>query len=405
MHSPIDHSKRTELMPSGVMDDRPRTGRFIAGLVIAGIAIGAGVVVYRTDRGRTPDAAPAMARTDEAAFVRDDTRIRIPEGSPLRALLTVQTVAQKEIVRDLVIPAVVEADPARLMKVLPPLAGRIAELRVRLGERVERGQPLLVLDSPDLHSAYADYDRAKVLLDLAAKNRDRLRSLGVGGGVALKDIQQADADLITANAEYQRAEARLRQIGVDPEAASKSRIVAIPAPISGSVLDLAVAPGAYWNDSSASLLTIADLSTIFVTANLPEKDTTRVAEGQPVEVSLLAYPGEVFKGHVSFVSDALEPDTRRTKVRIAFHNPDRRLKPGMFANVTFFAPKEMAPVVPVSALVLRNDASQVFVEVAPWTFEARPVDIRFQQDDQAVIQAGLAAGERAIVKGGVLLND
>jgi cobalt-zinc-cadmium efflux system membrane fusion protein len=244
-----------------------------------------------------------------------------------------------------------------------------------------------------------------VLLDLAQKNRERLRSLGVGGGVALKDIQHADADVITADAEYQRAEARLQQIGVDPNAADKSRIVTITAPISGSILDLSVAPGAYWNDTTQSLLTIADLSKIFVTANLPEKDTTRVAEGQPVEAKLMAYPGEVFKGTVSFVSDSLDADTRRTKVRITFDNPHTRLKPGMFANVTFFSPKEVVTVIPVNALLLRDDTSQVFVEVAPWVFEARPVDIWFQQDDQAVIQAGLKAGERVIVKGGVLLND
>lgn len=405
MHSPIDHPQRDRLAPAAP-EDRPAARRYLAGVVVAGIAIGGGVAVYRADRGPEPAAAPATARApDVAAFVKDGPLIRVPEGSPLRGLLTVQPVLQREIVRDLVIPAVVEADPARLMKVLPPLTGRIAELKVRLGERVERGQPLLTLDSPDLLAAYADYDRAKVLRDLAVKNRDRLRGIGVGGGVALKDIQQAEADLITAGAEFQRAEARLRQIGVDPEAPDKSRIIAIAAPIAGSVLDLSVAPGAYWNDTTAPLMTIADLSTIFVTANLPEKDTTRVVEGQPVDVALPAYPGEVFKGRVTFVSDVLDAETRRTKVRIAFANADRRLKPGMFATVTFFAPKEAAAVVPVGALVLRDDASQVFVEVAPWTFEPRPVELRFQQGDQAVIQAGLRAGERAVVRGGVLLND
>jgi cobalt-zinc-cadmium efflux system membrane fusion protein len=319
--------------------------------------------------------------------------------------LSIDVVAQKEIAHDLMIPAVVEADPARLMKVLPPLAGRVTALKIRLGERVERGQPLLVMDSPDLYTAYADYDRAKVLLDLAAKNHKRLHSLGVGGGVALKDIQQTDADFISASAEFQRADARLRQIGVDPDTSDKSRIVVVRAPISGSVLDLSVAAGAYWNDTTASLLTIADLSNIFVTANLPEKDTTRVTEGQKIEVSLAAYPDESFKGVVSFVSDSLDTDTRRTKVRIAFENPRTRLKPGMFGNVTFFSPNELAPIVPTSALVLKDDATQVWVEMAPWAFEARPVDVRFEKNGQAVIQSGIRAGDHVIFKGGVLLDD
>ena len=137
----------------------------------------------------------------------------------------------------------------------------------------------------------------------------------------------------------------------------------VVAPMAGSVIDLGVAPGAYWNDATAALMTVADLSTIWVTASVPEKDTALVAKGQSVDVVFSAYPGEVFKGQVLFVSDVLDPDTRRTKVRIAFKNPDTRLKPGMFANVSFYAPVQRVPVVPTSALVLKDDANQVFVEI------------------------------------------
>lgn len=405
MLSPTEANQSERRTVSHDAREFPAKRRLFAGVALVVIAVGLGMIVYRLSGGSLARTVP-MSKTDiGTAFVKDGNLIKIPEGSPLRRQLTVQAVTQREMVRDLVIPAVVEADPARIMKVLPPLAGRVTALNVRLGERVERGQPLLVLDSPDLRSAYADYDRSKVLSDLAAKNRDRLRSLGVGGGVALKDIQHADAEFITASAEYQRAEARLQQIGVDPAAVNKSRIVTIAAPISGSILDLSVAPGAYWNDTTASLLTIADLSKIFVTANVPEKDTTRVTEGQAVEVRLAAYPGEMLAGEVSFISASLDADTRRTKVRITFDNPRTRLKPGMFASVTFFSGKEIVPVIPVSAVLFRDDASQVFVEVAPWVFEPRPLDVGFQKDDQAIVQGGVQAGDRVIVKGGILLND
>jgi cobalt-zinc-cadmium efflux system membrane fusion protein len=323
----------------------------------------------------------------------------------LRNQLTVAPVGQKEVERNLILPAVVEADPSRLVKILPPLAGRITQLKVQLGQRVEKDQPLAVLDSPDLQTAYADYGRDKVQLAQAQVNRDRLRALGTAGGISQREIQQTETDFLTAQAEHQRAEARLRQIGVDPEATDRSHTLTILAPISGSVIDLTVAPGAYWNDPTAPLMTLADLSLVWVTANVPEKDTSRVTEGQAVNVALAAYPGETFKGQVLFVSDVVDPDTRRTKVRIAFQNPGTRLKPGMFANATFFAPKQVMPIVPASALVLRDDANQVFVEVAPWTFEARAVEIGFQQDDLAIIRSGVKAGDRVITKGGVLLND
>src|SRR5712671_4571674 len=146
-------------------------------------------------------------------------------------------------------------------------------------------------------------------------------------------------------------------------------------------------------------------SSIWVTANVPENDTALISKGQPVDVVFSAYAGEVFKGEVLFVSDVLDPDTRRTKVRIVFQNADIRLKPNMFANVTFFARPLRAASVPASALVLKNDRDRVFVEVAPWTFATRPVEINFQLGNMAIVKSGLMAGERAVVKGGVLLND
>jgi cobalt-zinc-cadmium efflux system membrane fusion protein len=376
-------------------------------ILMIGAAIGAGAYrLVATPSGREALTIPKVAAPN---LIKKGGRIEIPDGSPLRGKLTIDAIGQREIKRNLVLPAVVEADPARLVKVLPPLAGRVTQLMVQLGEEVVRGQPLAVLDSPDLATAYADYDRAKVLVVLAQRNRDRLRDLARSGGAALREQQQAETDYVTAEVENQRAEARLRQIGVEPDTASdkvnKSRTVTISAPVSGSVIDLAVAPGALWNDSTAALMTVADLSTIWVTANVPEKDTSLVAKGQSVDIIFAAYPGEVFNGQVLFVSNVLDPDTRRTKVRINIDNTAMRFKPGMFANVTFFAPIQTMPIVPTTALVLKDDANQVFVEVAPWTFEPVPVEVGFQQGDEAVVQSGLKVGDRVVVKGGVLLND
>ena len=338
-------------------------------------------------------------------LVHEGGRIIVPEGSPLRAKLTVEAVVEQQIQRTLVLPAVVEVDPSRLVKVLPPLAGRITQLKVQLGERVKEGQALAVLDSPDLGTAYADHERSAVLLELARKNRDRARELSKIGGTAVRELQQAETDYVTADVEHTRADARLKQIGVNPETSEPMRTLTITAPIAGSVIELDVGAGAFWNDPNASLLTVADLSSIWVTANVPEKDTALVAKGQSVEVVFAAYPSEVFKGEVLFVSDVLDPDTRRTKVRIAFPNPGIRLKPNMFANVNFLAAPQMVATVPTTALVMKDDADRVFVEIAPWTFMPRSVEINYQQGNSAVIKGGLVAGERAVVKGGVLLND
>lgn len=366
-----------------------------------------GAAYHFRDHWPLRTASPVAVEAYEKAshVVREGERIRVAPNSPLRAKLAIEPVPHRDIQRTLVLPATVEADPARLMKILPPLAGRIMQLKAQLGERVELGQPLAVLDSSDLGTAYAEYDRAKVLLALAVKNRDRQRELSKIGGGAIREQQQAEADYFTAEVELQRAEARLRQIGVEVETAVKSRVIAIAAPMAGSVIELTAAPGTFWNDTTAALMTVADLSTVWVAANVPEKDTALIAKGQDVTVTFAAYPGEVFSGQVLFVSDVVDPDTRRTKVRIEFRNPGMRLKPNMFANVSFLTPRQAMPVVPTTALVLKNETDQVFVEVEPWVFEERPVEVAFQEGNQAVIKSGLKPGDRVVMRGGILLND
>lgn len=374
-------------------------GKGLAALVVMVLAA---VALYRfvgSPAGRPEPAAKA------APLVHSGDAIAVPDGSPLRAKLAIAPVIAREVPRDLALPAVVEVNPARLIKVAPPLAGRVTQLKVTLGEQVKAGQPLFVIDSPDLAAAYSDYDRAKALLALAQKNRDRQRGLSKIGGAAEKDLQQAETDYATAEVEDQRATAHLKQIGIDPDAPNKSRTVTVVAPMDGSVTDLSVAPGEYWNDSTQALLTVADLSSIWVTASVPEKDIAQIAKGHPVDVRLVAYPDEVRHGTVLFVSDVLDADTRRTKVRIGFDNADGRLRPGMFATATFHAGSRTLAIAPTSALVLKDDVTQVYVETAPWQFAPRTVDIAFQQGEQAFIAGGIKPGDRIVVKGGVLLGD
>jgi membrane fusion protein, heavy metal efflux system len=159
------------------------------------------------------------------------------------------------------------------------------------------------------------------------------------------------------------------------------------------------------NDPTAAIMTIANLDTVWVTANVPEKDVSFVSPGQTVNVTLASYPDKVFTGKVLFVSDLIEPDTRRNKVRIAFNNPDKILKPNMFAEATFVAPSLARLTVPTSALLMTNEHTNVFVEVADWAFERREIEVVYQEGNEAVVKSGLQPGDRVVVKGGVRLND
>ena len=344
----------------------------------------------------------AKGKEAPAPTVRRGDRILVPEGSALRGALVVEPAAARPVDPKIVLPAVVEADPARTAAVLTPLAGRLVSLGVALGDRVRKGRVLAVIDSPDLGQAYADDARAADALKLADKNLERQQGQNKIGAASDRDLDQAKSDQAQARAEYTRTQGRLKTLGAS---ADKSTRLVIAAPMSGSITALSVAPGDMINDPTEPLMTIADLSTVWVSALLPEKDVKAAYKGQSAEVALSAYPDRVLQGTVLFVSDVIEPDSRRNKIRIAFANGDHALKPNMFATVTLRGAPRTEIVVPSSALLMNNDRTSVFVATGPWTFERRAVDPDLGDRSTVAIRSGIAAGELVVVKGGILLND
>jgi cobalt-zinc-cadmium efflux system membrane fusion protein len=370
--------------------------------LIVGVGLGVALVwgyTQLTSKGEHGAVAEKVPKV-----IRQGYRITVPEGSPLRSYLAVEPVREETVQRRLLSPAVVEPDPAHLVKVLPPIAGRVTQLNVSLGDAVKQGQPLLVIDSSDLSSAFADDHKARVGLELARRNMTRMTALKEAQAASERDVEQARTDFGVAQAEYDRTQTRLKQLGVSASRPGTRELV-IVAPQDGRVIDLTAARGAVWNDSTAPMMTIADLRTIWVTANLPEKDGYLIARGERVEAELTAYPGVTYYGKVHSIGDVLDPDTRRIKARIEFDNPGERLKPGMFANVTFLSVAEKTPVVPTSALLLLREKTQVYVEVEPWVFVPREVEPAYQSGDITAIRRGLEPGTRVIARGGVLLND
>ena len=348
--------------------------------------------------GKTAAAEPAM-------LVRQGDKIVIPESSPLRKRLVVEPAHAEPVSAQLALPAIVESDPARTAAVLTPLGGRVLEIKVALGDRVRQGQVLAVIDSSDLGQAYDDYDKAADAFQLTQKNLARQEEQFKLGTASSRDLDQARSDNTQAAAEYARTQARLKTLGVPAERQQHSTLLSVLAPVAGSVTALAIARGNMINDPTQPIMTVADLGTIWVTALVPEKYVGVVTKDQDAEVALSAYPGRVLHGKVLFVSDIIEPDSRRDKLRIAFPNADVSLKPNMFATVTLSGPKETRVIVPTSALLMNNDRTTVFVATEPWTFERRTVDAQLEEGPTVALGSGVKDGEQVVVKGGILLND
>jgi membrane fusion protein, heavy metal efflux system len=381
-------------------EPNPRGRAFFWGGIAAGVVL---VLLLFTHgfglfRPRPAAAAPP-------ALVHQGGRIFVPERSPLRQRLTVEPAPAEDKSAIVSAPGIVEADPTRIIKVLPPGAGRVREVPVNVGSRVQRGELLALIDSPDLAQAYSDNDKARSAALLARKNlnyQEAQLKIGAASQSAVDQARDADTE---AAAEYQRSREHLRAMGGAEEARGEARLLAIRSPVAGSITQLAIAPGATINDDTQSVMTLQDLSCVWVTAMVAEKDVAYVAAGQDAQVTLEAYPGQTLHGKVLSVTDQIEPDTRREKTRIAFENPQLLLRPNMFATVTLHGPALRRVVLPSSALLMNNDRTTVFVATAPWTFERRTVEPLLSEGRSVTLSSGLQPGEPVVVRGGILLND
>jgi cobalt-zinc-cadmium efflux system membrane fusion protein len=369
-------------------------GGIVLGLILAAALMTHGFGLLGAGKATSSEATP---------LIRQGERIIVPEGSPLRSRLTVSPARAEEISAKLVLPGIVESDPARTAAVLSPVGGRVVELKAALGDRVRQGQVLAVIDSADLAQAHDDNDKAADALQLAQKNLTRQEGQYQLGTASTRDLDQARSDQAQAAAEFARTQAHLKVLGAANT--PRTSLLQVTAPVGGSITVLNIARGNMINDPTQALMTVADISTVWVTALVPEKDVAAVAKDQDAEVVLAAYPARTLHGKVLFVSDVIEADSRRDKLRIAFPNPDSSLKPNMFATVTLQGPKQTRVTLPTAALLMNNDRTTVFVATAPWTFERRAVEAPLEEGTTVAVESGVKAGEQVVVKGGILLND
>jgi len=368
------------------------------------IAVDAGFLLWSSKRAearaRAGTSAPAPQASTSAGAA--PTTVVVPSDSPLRARLQISVTAAKPVRSELVAPASVEADPGRLAKVVPPLAGQVKQLLVRQGETVRKGQPLIALDSPDLVAARADFLRAQAVKVEAEKALRRQQDLLAHAVAAGHEVEEAQAAFDVAAQDLRRAQLRLGLLGADSTALDAP--LTLRSPLSGQVLSLATAPGEFRNDLTAPLLVVADLAHLWVTASVPERDAERVHTGDEAAVRVAAFPDRELIGKVLFTENFLDPDTRTLKVRIQLENADGLLKPGMFATVVLRGAPTVAVVVPSAALFVDDRGPFVWIERLPWTFERRPVQVRAQQRDSVVVAGGLSPGERVVVTNGALLQ-
>ena len=328
----------------------------------------------------------------------------------------------------------ISTDDDRTTAVYSPFTGRVDRVMVRAGDSVARGQPLFAVSASeylqaqsDLGAARAAVDTARAQLKAAQADEARLHELYKADGASLKDWQAAQVALATAQANARSADVALgavrnrllalgetgAKIAALEAAAAAHRVdplAVVYAPVSGTVVTRQVQPGQFLASASSGggatpALTVSDLSRVWLIANVREADAGRVHVGDAMDVRVMAIPGRVFHARTTYVGPTVDPVTRRVAVRAEIDNPERLLKPEMFADFSISTgPSRASPAVPAAAVAYEGQTAHVWVARRDGALVVRPVAVGRSRDGFLEVVSGLQPGDR-VATGGALFVD
>ncbi len=317
--------------------------------------------------------------------------------------------------------------------VFSPYSGRVTKLLAKAGDSVAQGAPLFAVQASefaqaqnDLVAAVGALKTAQAQLTLAQTSEQRQHDLYDAKGGALKDWQQSQSDLATAQNGFRSAQIalglvrnRLRILGKSddeisalentPDVQALDAEAIVTAPIAGTVTQRQVGIGQYLNSvaggATNQVFTIGDLSTVWLVANVREADAPAMRVGAPVEVTVLAFPDRVFKAKLAYVAPAIDPNTHRLLVRAEVANPDGALKPQMFANFKIITSDDQpAPAVPEEAVVYEGKETHVWVAGSDKSLALREIQVGRATDGKLEVLSGLAAGEKVVTSGSLFID-
>lgn len=335
-----------------------------------------------------------------------------------RAGLRIQPVRSGDEAAAVQVSGTISVDENRSVPVTLPFSGQVTQVLVQAGDRVRRGQPLLRVESADrldagnaLTAARTQARTAAAQLRVAADNAQRQEAIYRTAGGALKDYRQAAADLVAARSAADAAASAARAAAAKVALYGGSgggRIATFAAPVAGVVVSRSVTPGQYVGvGGDKPLMTVADLSHIWLVAQLPEGEAAGVRVGDAVTVTTPAYPGRRFDARIDNVAATLDPVTHRLAVRATVANPDGALKPEMFASFAIrrAGGARAGVLVPTAAVIHEGDTARVWVATADGLLHARRVIVADTADGWDRVTAGLAPGERIVTAGALFVNE
>lgn len=384
----------------------------------------------KTDGGHGPEgevsahageSAKAKPAGQEAGHAEDEDHaeegaLKLTAEEAQRAGIKVEPASSQPLNETVVVTATIQPDQDLVARVAPRIEGRITSATAKLGDRVQAGQRLAVLDSVEVGEAHAAWVQAQSELRIAEADFKRAEQLDADEIIPRKDFLRARADRDKAAAALRASADKLRLLGGNPNASGGGvSSFAVTAPFSGSVIQKKATRGDLASPSEA-MFTIADLSRVWIIADLPEAALAKVRTGAKARVSVPAYVGETFDGHVSYIGAALNRDTHTVAARIEVANADGRLKPEMFASATIEVGRRKGGQgdkggnanealqagsvisVPDEAIVLMQSQPTVFV-LEHGAYEPRTVEPGERAGGRTAIKSGIEPGEQVVTAG------
>ncbi len=326
------------------------------------------------------------------------------------AHLQIVTVEPTALVRNLRLTGAVAFNGFATTPIITQVSGPVSRIVVSPGENVRRGQPLLYVSSPDYSQLLANFLKARDAFHLADRNYLRSKDLYDHHAIAERDLEAAESARAQAAADLGAAEQSLKILGIaNPDAmvGSPTRSeIPLLAPISGEVVERLVAPGQVIQAGATQAFTISDMSTVWVLANVYQKDLPYVRVGDPTTITTDAYSGTEFHGKISYIAAALDPNTRTLQARIEVNNPGGKLKKDMYVVAEVRAGTIPDALTVPSAAVLRDAENQPFVYAltANNQFARRPVTLGESADGKLQLTTGVAPGDRVVGDGSLFLQ-
>jgi membrane fusion protein, heavy metal efflux system len=355
----------------------------------------------------------ACSRKPDATAAEANTPHEVTLTAEQRGHIQLYTVAPSQYRRTIDVSGVVDFDNDQATSVIAPFSGPVSKLLVAAGDRVSKGAPLAVVDSSDFAAAASAYAKALATAETNRRVAVMDKDLVQHNGVSQREAQQADTDAANAEADRDAALQALVSLNVDAQTIKDIQqhrpVTRIPAdirsPIAGTVVERLITPGQLLQAGTTAAFTVADLSRVWVMAQVSGSDLAAVQAGDPADVETGGEPARL-SGTVENISAQVNPDTRAVLARVAVDNPQGLLKKQMYVRVLISARRPSTGLlVPVPA-ILRDDENLpvVYVAQADGGFARRRVTLGDRTGDQYVITAGLSAGDRVVTDGGVFLQ-